>query len=271
MPPTSFPRRADRTSRGAVGRRAARPGAAPRRRLSVIGVLGEVLITAGVVVMLFLGWYVWLGDVVASGEQQQAAVEVQQELQDRWERGEVEVERAVDPGEPVISSQPPEGEILGAIMVPRFGAEWVRSVATGVDRKTILDSYTIGVGHYPDTQMPGEVGNFAVAGHRRTYGAAFGDIDQLRLGDKIYVETVDGWYQYSFRGLEYVWPTGVDVLAPVPSSPEVSATDRILTMTSCNPRFSTAERIIAYAIFETWYPRAGGAPAEISELAEAAQ
>jgi len=271
MPPASSSRRADRSSRGAVGRRAAGPGAAPRRRLSVIGVLGEVLITAGIVVALFLGWYVWLGDMVASAEQQQAAVEVQQELQDRWERGDVDIERDADPGEPVIMPPPPEGEVFGAIIVPRFGAEWVRPIAAGVDRKTVLDSYTVGVGHYPDTQMPGEVGNFAVAAHRRTYGAAFGDIDQLRLGDKIYVETVDGWYEYSFRGLEYVWPTGVDVLAPVPSAPEVAPTDRILTMTSCNPRFSTAERIIAYAVFETWYPRAGGAPAEISELAEAAQ
>jgi len=229
-----------------------------------MGVAGELLITAGVVVMLFLGWYIWLGDVVASGEQQQAAEEVQEDLQDRWERGDASTERPVDPGEPVISLPAAEGDVFGALIVPRFGSDWVRSIATGVDLKTVLNSYTVGVGHYPETQMPGEVGNFAVAGHRRTYGAAFGDIDQLRLGDLIYVETVDGWYEYSFRGLEYVWPTGVDVLAPVPAAPGVAPTDRVLTMTSCNPRFSTAERIIAYAVFETWYPRGNGPPAEIS-------
>ncbi len=250
-------------------RRAGRPLGSRVARVTVTGVIGELLITAGVLVMLFLGWYIWLGDVVASGEQQQAAEVVQEELQERWERGDAIAERPLDPGEPAVSLPTPEGEVFGALIVPRFGPEWVRSIATGVDRKTVLDSYTVGVGHYTETQMPGEVGNFAVAGHRRTYGSAFGDIDQLRLGDKIYVETVDGWYEYSFRGLEYVWPTGVDVLAPVPASPGVAPTDRILTMTSCNPRFSTAERIIAYAAYETWYPRDGGPPAEISGVVQA--
>jgi len=241
----------------------------PRSRLSVTGVLGEVLITAGVAVMLFLGWYIWFGDVVASTEQQQAGEVVQQELQDRWERGEAISDRPVEPGEPVISTPSPVGEVFGALIVPRFGPDWVRSIASGVDLKTVLNSYTVGVGHYVDSQMPGDLGNFAIAGHRRTYGSAFGTIDQLRLGDRIYVETVDGWYEYSFRGLEYVWPTGVDVLAPVPAEPGLAATDRVLTMTSCNPRFSTAERIIAYAVYETWYPRAGGPPPEIAAVVQA--
>lgn len=237
--------------------------------MSVTGVVGEVLITAGVVTMLFLGWYMWFNDIVTGAEQQQAAEVVQEELQDRWERGDSIAERPVDPGEPAISVAAPAGDVFATLIVPRFGENWVRSIASGVDVETVLNSYTVGVGHYLDTQMPGEVGNFAVAGHRRTYGSAFGDIDQLRLGDRIYVETVDGWYEYAFRGLEYVWPTGVDVLAPVPAAPGVEPLDRVLTMTSCNPRFSTAERIIAYAVYETWYPRADGPPAEISGVVQA--
>jgi len=55
-------------------------------RLSVVGVMGESLITLGVVVMLFLVWYVWLNDIVVAGEQQQAAEVVQQELEERWVR-----------------------------------------------------------------------------------------------------------------------------------------------------------------------------------------
>lgn len=245
--------------------------AAPARaRFTVTGVLGELLITAGVIVMLFLGWYIWLNDIVSGGEQQEAAEVVQQELQDRWERGEVSPERPVtEVGEPVISTAPPAGEVFGALIVPRFGADYVRAIATGVDVETVLNSRSIGVGHYSETQMPGELGNFAIAAHRNTWGGAFSQVDQLRLGDRIYVETVDGWYEYSFRGLEYVWPTGVDVLLPVPTAPDVAPTDRVLTMTTCNPRFSTAERIVAYAVFETWYPRAGGPPTEISGVVEA--
>ncbi len=244
-------------------------GVVARPRLSVTGVLGEALITAGVLVMLFLGWYIWLNDIVAGGEQQQAAEVVQEELQDQWERGEAITERPTNPGEPVVSVAPAAGQVFGALIVPRFGADYVRAIATGVDAETVLNSRRIGIGHYSETQMPGEIGNFAIAAHRNTWGGAFSQVDQLRLGDRIYVETVDGWYEYSFRGLEYVWPTGVDVLASVPTAPGVAATDRVLTMTTCNPRFSTAERIIAYAVFETWYPRVGGPPAEISGVVEA--
>ncbi len=240
-------------------------------KVTVVGVLGELLITAGVVVMLFLGWYIWLDDIISSDEQQAAAVEVQEQLQQEWERADSVTERpVVDNGEPVVAEPPAPGEVFATLRVPRFGAEYVRSIAGGVDLDTVLNSRTIGVGHYPDTQMPGEMGNFAVAAHRNTYGGAFSDINKLRVGDLLYVETADGWYEYAFRGLEYVWPTYVSVLEPVPREPDVEATDRLLTLTSCNPRFSSAERIIAYAVMENWYPRAGGPPAALSGLVEAA-
>ena len=242
---------------------------APRRRVSVVGVLGELLITAGVVVMLFLGWYVWLNDIVAGNEQQQAAVEVQQELQDRWERGEGVAERPADPGEPVVAEPALAGEVFATLIVPRFGDDYTRPIAGGVDLRTVLNNRQIGIGHYLETQMPGEIGNFAVAAHRTTYGAPFADIAELRVGDLIYVETADGWYEYAFRGLEYVWPTAVQVLEPVPQAPQIDPTDRILTMTSCNPKFSSAERIIAYAVMENWYPRADGPPAALEGIVEA--
>lgn len=242
----------------------------PRAPITVVGVLGEVLITAGVVVMLFLGWYIWLNDIVAGGEQQQAAEEVQQELQDRWERGEGIAERPSDPGEPVVAEAADPGEVFATLIVPRFGADYVRPIAGGVDLRTVLNNRQIGIGHYLDTQMPGAMGNFGIAAHRTTYGAPFANIAELRVGDLIYVETTDGWYEYGFRGLEYVWPTAVDVLAPVPQSPQLAATDRVLTMTSCNPKFSSAERIIAYAVLENWYPRADGPPAALTGVVDAA-
>jgi sortase A len=120
------------------------------------------------------------------------------------------------------------------------------------------------VGHYPTTQMPGELGNFAVAAHRTSHGASFNGLNQLQAGDHIYIETADGWYAYVFRNLEYVHPNGVGVVAPVPESPGTTATDRILTMTSCNPLFSAQERIIAYSVFEQFIPRSDGAPDEIA-------
>jgi sortase A len=84
------------------------------------------------------------------------------------------------------------------------------------------------------------------------------------VGDKIYIQTADGYYTYDFRGLEYVRPTGIGVIDPVPQSPGVAPTDRIMTMTSCNPMFSSSERIIGYAVFDSWQPASAGPPAEIA-------
>ncbi len=130
----------------------------------------------------------------------------------------------------------------------------------------MLNSTDLGVGHYPGTQMPGEVGNFAIASHRSAYGGGMHEIEQLQLGDAIYIQTQDGWYTYRFRDLEYVTPETVDVLAPVPHHPELQPTDRIITLTSCNPLYSTAERIIAYGVLESWQPTSAGPPAEIADV-----
>ena len=86
----------------------------------------------------------------------------------------------------------------------------------------------------------------------------------------LYVEVEEGWFAYSFRNLEYVWPTDVDVLNPFPREIVDAANGYILTMTSCHPRFSEAERIIAYSVLDQWYPRSEGPPPEISEIVSGA-
>lgn len=255
-----------------------------RQRATVVGVLGELFLTAGVLVLLFLGWQVWLNDIIVGAEQTAAA----DDLAEQWDSGEAStptetpaatpaptetpapdaIPVPVDPGEPVVAARPAASESFANLIIPRLGADYRRPIAEGVGLD-VLNNRKTGVGHYPETQMPGEVGNFAIAAHRTTYGASFHDINTLLVGDNIYVETVDGWYQYVYRGTEYVRPTGVGVLDPVPQVAGVASTDRIITMTSCHPYFSSAERIIAYGVFETWYPRAGGAPAEIATLVQA--
>ena len=249
-----------------------------------MGVLGEVLITAGVLVLLFLGWQVWLNDIIVGAEQTSAA----NELAEKWESetapsAEPEPEPTeptetaappvvpvvpVDPGEPVVAARPTASQSFANLIVPRLGADYRRPIAEGVGFD-VLNNRKTGVGHYPQTQMPGEVGNFAIAAHRTTYGAPFHDINTLLVGDNIYVETQDGWYQYVYRGTEYVRPTGIGVLEPVPQAVGMAATDRVITLTSCHPLFSSAERVIAYGVYETWYPRAGGPPAEIATLVQA--
>lgn len=239
---------------------------AKRRPVSLIGVVGELFISAGVLVLLFLGWQLWLNDLLVGNQQNTQA----SRLSETWGKSEAAAPvgaQPLEPGEPVVAVAPVNAEQFATLIVPRFGADYQRPIAEGIGTDDVLD---VGVGHYPGTQMPGGVGNVALAAHRTTWGAPFSNIADLQVGDDIYIETQDGWYRYVFRSLEYVPPTGVGVLDAVPQVPSASPKDRLLTMTSCNPKFSAAERFIAYSVFDTWYPRAGGPPAEIASLAQVA-
>ena len=240
-------------------------GALPKRRnrTKLVGVFGEVLITAGVLVFLFLGWQLWLNDLIVGAEQNKAGTALGQS----WDTASPIHQHPISVpetnfGDPVVALAPGDALKFAVMYVPRFGADYARSVSEGVETATVLDKN--GIGHYPGTQMPGQIGNFAVAAHRTTHGAPFKQLATLQVGDKIYVQTQDGYYTYDFRGLEYVRPTGLGVLDPVPQFAGIAPTDRVLTMTSCNPMFSAAERIIAYASLESWQPTSAGAPATIS-------
>jgi len=237
----------------------------PRRRVSVVGILGELFITAGVVVLMFLGWQVWLGNLIDGNAQKDESIALSQ----TWSKGErpqaATVERP-DPGPPVVGTAPANAVQFANLIVPRFGADYTRPIAEGIGHDDVL---AFGVGHYPGTAMPGEVGNTAYAAHRTGHGSPFFDIEKMQVGDSIYVETEAGWYRYVVRSLEYVPPTGVGVIAPVPQMPGATPTDRLITLTSCNPVYTADERMAVYGVYDTWYPRAGGAPSEIAALAGA--
>ncbi|HEY0260284.1 MAG TPA: class E sortase [Lacisediminihabitans sp.] len=238
-----------------------------RRRVSILGIIGELLITAGVLVFLFLGWQLWLNDLVVGAHQNSAGAA----LAHKWVESaptHVRVDGTkADYGDPVVAKAPANAVQFAVMYVPRFASDYARPVSEGVGTADVLDKN--GIGHYPGTQMPGEVGNFAVAAHRTTHGAPFHLLATLQVGDKIYVQTQDGYYTYDFRGLEYVRPTGVGVLDPVPQAAGTNPTDRVLTMTSCNPMYSASERIIAYAVMESWQPISAGAPDAIKAIVAA--
>ncbi|CAN5229795.1 class E sortase [soil metagenome] len=228
-----------------------------RRRVTVTGVLGELFITAGVGTLLFLGWQLWFNDLVIGNELRDEAVQQSQS----WDRDANTAAHGTTEAPPVVGV-PAHAAVFANMIIPRFGAGWYKPIAEGTGTRDVLDKGE--VGHYPTTQMPGELGNFAVAAHRTSHGASFNGLNMLQAGDHIYIETADGWYSYVFRNLEYVHPNGVGVVAPVPESPGTVATDRILTMTSCNPLFSAQERIIAYSVFDRFIRRADGPPDDIA-------
>ena len=230
-------------------------------------VSGEILITAGILLGLFWVWYLFINDWIHASSQTQASVEVSEAWEDDVFDGVVKI-----PNPQGLSIDPPTveaveaGEPFAILYVPRFGPDYQRTIAGGVDLATALNDSRLGVGHYDESSLLGELGNFAIAGHRTSFGAAFADIAELVPGDTMYIETDAGWYSYVFRNLDYVLPTTVEVLLPVPRQPGVEPTERLLTLTSCHPRFSDAERIIAYAVYEAWYPRGNGPPADIAQV-----
>jgi len=251
------------------------PGPA-NARPSVFGVVGELLITAGVLVMLFLAWQSWFNDIVVGAQQESAA----SELSRQWEQPPAPLPAPDEPAPattgvptPVVAAPPvtvrPEVNVpFATLIVPRLGADYNRPIAEGVGSK-VLNNSRIGIGHYPTTTMPGELGNFALAAHRSAYGGGFHYLNQLVIGDEMFVATADGWYRYVYRNTEYVRASGIGVLAPVPQFPDLAPADRIITLTTCNPLYSTAERLIAYGVFAEFTPRSDGPPAAIASLVHA--
>ena len=234
----------------------------------MIGVLGELLLTTGVVMMLFVTWQMWFGDMII-GSQKQAEASA---LAQQWQAGAPVAPSgsdgaAGDPGVVPVLAEPGRGAEFGVMHVPRFGPDWQFTIASGTAKKAILDEGYIG--HYDGSAMPGAEGNMAVAAHRWTSGAPFDPVDRLVIGDAIVVQTQDGWYTYRFRNVEYVQDTAIEVLNPVPQQVDLAANGRFLTLTSCAPKLNMLERIISYAVFDEFTPTADGPPASLTEGVDA--
>ena len=213
------------------------------------GLLGELLITLGVVLFLFVGWQLFWTDVVSEADASQVVATMEK-----------------DPTGPEWA-QPKQarlGDAFAIVRIPRFGQKFARPLYEGTTR----DVLTRGIGHYAETGLPGAVGNFAVAGHRTTYGKPFNQIDKLVEGDVVMVETRDTYFVYRVTSHQIVAPTQVTVLLPVPDEPERKATVATLTLTSCHPEFSARERYVVHAELEATYPRDKGVPADVLKVGE---
>lgn len=229
-----------------------------RARWTVVGVTGELLVTAGVLILLFVAWQLWWTDV----ESNRAAAREVSALQRAFAA-------PADPADPADGGGPApdprahggliEGRAFALMHIPRLGTDWSRPVLEGTDRQTL----TTGLGHYVGTAAPGEVGNFAVAGHRTTYGRPFHDIETLTAGDTIVVETREGYAVYAVTGHRIVLPSQGEVIAPVPGEKGAAPTEAMLTLTACHPKFSAAQRYVVHAALRESFTRAEGLPASI--------
>jgi sortase A len=140
---------------------------------------------------------------------------------------------------------------IGILRIPRLGGDYAQEIGEGVSERTVLNTR---IGHFPGTAAAGEVGNFALAGHRTSHHAPLLRINELVVGDEILVETATSNVVYKFRSLEYVSANAIDVTWPTPRS-ESPATTGTITFVACNPLRSTAERIIVYGVLDRVTPK----------------
>jgi sortase A len=213
--------------------------------MRVLRTVGKFLISVGVGVLLFIAWTLW--GTGLSTDRAQASLEEEFDRQEPVDARDLSLEG--DQSVKVDDSfKPGPGEAVFRMVIPKIDVR--EMVVEGVDTESLRK----GPGHYPDCRRgfekplctsqeeiwPGEVGRVIISGHRTTYGAPFYDIDRLREGDEIRLQTKWGDFTYEVTGSEIVPPNAQDIATPVSDKPE-------LVLTTCNPRFSAAERLIVSA------------------------
>ncbi|MBH5335983.1 class E sortase [Streptomyces pactum] len=209
-------------------------------------VAGELFITLGVLMLLFVTYQLWWSNIRA----QQIAAEEAKKLQERWARAE----RAPDVFSP--------GKGFAIMYIPKLDVKV--PVAEGIDKHNVLDRGL--VGHYGEaplkTAMPWEKkGNFAVAGHRNTHGEPFRYINRLKPGDEIVVETQDTYFVYEMaKILPQTSPSNVAVIDPVPAGSGFTGPGRYITLTTCTPEFTSTYRMIVWGKMVEERPRDEGKP-----------
>ena len=222
--------------------------------------LGQTLITAGVVVLLFCFYELQITTLVAAHSQ--ALLEDQ--LDRSWAAPRSPAPTgAIRPdasGPTAASVLPPvPGDAFARLYVPALPGYDPRVVVEGVG----VEDLKLGPGHIPGTALPGEVGNVVLSGHRTTYGAPFNRWAELPPGAEVVVETRDRWFTYTVTGSRIVSPNAVEVTLPVPGQPSAKPTRRLLTMTTCNPKYSARERLIVSAELTSTSNKADGLPAAL--------
>lgn len=225
-------------------------GPRPKEPVAVVAArsLGELFITFGVVLLLFVAYQLWWTNVQADAQ----AAGARNKLEQQWSAKPAPGAATPSPG----AFQPGQG--FAIIYLPKLGKQF--PIAEGVGKTEVLDKGL--VGHYPGTGMPSDAtGNFALAAHRNTHGEPFRYINHLTLGDKVVVETAQSYYTYQVTSIiPSTPPTNVSVILPVPKGSGFTQPGRYITLTTCTPEFTSKYRLIVFGKLIDERPRAQGQP-----------
>jgi sortase A len=211
----------------------------------VVGAVGRAFMVAGVLILLFVVYQLWGTGIRTAQSQDDLEDDFAATLEEAAPPASTSTTETTEPTsttnttsttepETVPEIPPvPEGEATARIVIPAIGVDHI--VVEGVS----LTDLKKGPGHFPQTPLPGQEGNAAIAGHRTTYGAPFNRLDELDPGDEVIVTTVQGEFTYEVTETQIVPPTAVEVL-------EDKGDDR-LTLAACHPKFSARQRIVVVA------------------------
>ncbi|MFE3201324.1 class E sortase [Embleya sp. NPDC055664] len=226
--------------------------------------LGEVFITLGVVILLFVVYQLYWTGVLAD----RARADEMHKLDEARKRIGASVPKDV-PVAQVPAAQAPyeDGEPFGTMYIPRFGDGWYKTIRPGVTPKELQK----GLGWYKGSAQAGQDGNFAIAGHRKTYGDPFLNVPKLQVGDKVVIEGITEWFVYSIdkpvslpgdKAVLKTVPEDVHVLDPVPAK-AYTAPGKYITLTTCEPEFGSTHRLIVWGHLESRTPLSSGRPAAL--------
>lgn len=198
----------------------------PERLSRLLDAVGRALIAGGLLLLAFTAYQLW-GTGIEQARSQRA-------LERQFETTAVVTATTQQPGMTTVPRVPVPGDSVGRIEIPSLGVdEWMVAGAR-------LSDLEKGPGVFAGSVLPGQTGNLAVAGHRTSYGAPFGDLDKLREGDAIIYTTAGGTFTYEVTGSKVVPPTEVGVLA--------QTKDRaITTLVTCHPKWTSKNRLIVTA------------------------
>ncbi len=210
--------------------------------------LGILLICLGLAGFGYIGYeyYGTNGPAIAAAEQEAAS------LREGWKpqgTGQIAPEPPAGGSREVPADQPKTvipDSAMAILKIPRFGADYEKPILVGTSNYALAR----GVAWYETTARPGQIGNFALAGHRVTHGEPFARFLELIVGDEIIVETRDYIYTYvidSPPSQLTVDETDTWVIDPVPGKKDVQPTQALLTLTTCRERFNAPERAVGFA------------------------
>ncbi|WP_229897524.1 class E sortase [Streptomyces finlayi] len=219
----------------------------------------ELCITAGALIVLFVVYVLFWTGVQADG----ASAGQIDTLERQWAQRSLApapapaVTGATGQGTEPTGPAYEDGKPFAVMYVPRFGRKWDWPVLEGTGTGTLKK----GLGHYAGTARLGETGNFAVAGHRRTYGDPFKDFPELRRGDAVVVNDGTTWFTYRIEKKPYLTvPSDVGVVDPVPRKAGFDGPGRYLTLTTCDPEWGSSHRLIVWAHLDATQPVGKGRP-----------